>query len=91
MVIMTKTDEELKKELEEIIHNEIREIHGELTKDIMKRKSVSLAEAKWWALQFMQAGIMPKTDEFDKNIQRITTMWEICEEMKKNGGINYGT
>ena len=73
----------MKNELHEIIDHQLREIHGELTQDIMKRIRVSLAEAKWWALQFMQAGILPKSEEFDKNIQRITTMWEICEEMKK--------
>lgn len=73
----------LKNELHEIIDHQLREIHDELTRDILEMKTAYPAEAKYIALQLLRAGIMPKTEDFYKEISRVTTWREIMEECKQ--------
>ena len=73
----------MKNELHEIIDHQLREIHDELTRDILEMKTAYPGEAKYMALQLLRAGIMPKTEEFYKEISRVKTWCEIMEEYKQ--------
>lgn len=71
------------KRFTEIIDSQLREIHDELTRDILEMKTAYPGEAKYMALQLLRAGIMPKTEKFYKEISRVTTWREIMEEYKQ--------
>lgn len=54
----------------------LNEMIIEMSTDIMQLKSFSQAEAMIITINLLRRGIMPKTDEFYKYIEKTKTAWE---------------
>lgn len=68
-----KVIKEIRDAAEEVVNDTL----NELTLDIMQRKSFSLGEARGIAYQFFLMGIFPKTDDFEREVEKLKTLWEV--------------
>ncbi len=68
-----KLIKEIKDTAEEVVNDTL----NELTLDIMQRKSFSLGEARMLAYRFFLMGIFPKTDDFEREVEKLKTLWEV--------------
>ena len=64
---------EIRDAAEEVVNDTL----NELTLDIMQRKSFSLGEARMLACRFFLMGIFPKTDDFEREVEKLKTLWEV--------------
>lgn len=65
------------KEIRDAAEEVVNDTLNELTLDIMQRKSFSLGEARVIAYQFFLMGVFPKTDDFEREVEKLKTLWEV--------------